>query len=105
MKSTVSILLTIGLLALGIFFALRFVRTLRASEKKLEEAPPVELTADRTSHLEAMSARNTAERPTEDDMQRQRLGARGVPGQESPVGMTPQRAKKTPRHLEPGHTA
>ena len=57
------------------------------------------------SHAEAMSAKHASERPTEDDMQAAVLGPRGVPGEPSPAKMTPQRAKKTPRHLEPGHTA
>lgn len=45
------------------------------------------------------------ERPTEDDLQRAALGPRGVPGADDPAKMTPQRAKKTPKSLEPGHTA
>ena len=42
---------------------------------------------------------------SEDDMQRVKLGSRGVPGKESPAKMTPQREKKTPRDVDPGHTA
>jgi len=57
------------------------------------------------SHAEALSAKNASERPTEDDMQAAVLGPRGIPGEPSPAIMTPQRAKKTPRRLEPGHTA
>jgi hypothetical protein len=60
---------------------------------------------DDVSHAEALSAKNASERPTEDDMQAAALGPRGVPDEPSPARMTPQRAKKTPRHLEPGHTA
>jgi hypothetical protein len=44
-------------------------------------------------------------RKTEDDIQQERLGPRGVPGKPSPAKMTPQRAKKTPTHLDPPHTA
>jgi hypothetical protein len=43
--------------------------------------------------------------PTEDDLQRAKLGPRGVPGAPDPAKMTPQRDKKTPKSLEPGHTA
>jgi hypothetical protein len=42
---------------------------------------------------------------SEDDIQREQLGPRGVPGKESPGKMTPQREKKTPKNLDPGHTA
>jgi hypothetical protein len=39
----------------------------------------------------------------EDDMQREQLGPRGVPGKESPAKMTPQREKKTTKNVDPGH--
>lgn len=42
---------------------------------------------------------------SEDDIQREQLGPWGVPGKESPGEMTPQREKKTPKNLDPGHTA
>ncbi|BAL77000.1 hypothetical protein [Bradyrhizobium cosmicum] len=42
---------------------------------------------------------------SEDDIQREQLGPRGVPGKESPTKMTPQREKKTPGNVDPGHTA
>jgi len=42
---------------------------------------------------------------SEDDIQREKLGPRGVPGRESPSKMTPQREKKTPKNVDPGHTA
>jgi hypothetical protein len=41
---------------------------------------------------------------SEDDIQREQLGPRGVPGAPDPTKMTPQRAKKTPKHIDPGHT-
>lgn len=44
-------------------------------------------------------------RLSEDDIQRALLGPRGVPGGPDPAKMTPQRAKKTPVHLDPPHTA
>ena len=44
-------------------------------------------------------------RLTEDEMQRAKLGPRGVPGQPDPARMTPQRKKKTPDTVDPGHTA
>jgi hypothetical protein len=40
---------------------------------------------------------------SEDDLQREELGPRGVPG--NPTKMTPQREKKTPKNVNPGHTA
>ena len=45
---------------------------------------------------------NIKPRPTEDDIQREQLGPRGVPGKADPAKMTPQREKKT---IDPGHTA
>jgi hypothetical protein len=44
-------------------------------------------------------------RKTEDDIQQELLGPRGVPGMPSPAKMTPQRAKKTPTYPDPPHTA
>jgi hypothetical protein len=42
---------------------------------------------------------------SEDDLQREELGPRGLPGQQDPAKMTPQREKKTPKNVDPGHTA
>ena len=42
---------------------------------------------------------------SEDDMQREKLGPRGVPGKERLARMTAQREKKTPKEVDPGHTA
>jgi hypothetical protein len=44
-------------------------------------------------------------RKTEDDIQQELLGPRGVPGKPSPAKMTSQRAKKTPAHADPPHPA
>jgi hypothetical protein len=61
---------------------------------------------------EAASAMNRDREPngvepekSEDDIQREQLGPRGVPGAPDPAKMTPQREKKTPKHIDPGHTA
>lgn len=49
---------------------------------------------------------NEDERPTEDDLARQKLGPRGVPGAPDTAKMTPQRRKKTPDVGDfDGHTA
>jgi hypothetical protein len=46
------------------------------------------------------------DRPTEDDIAREKLGQRGIPGSPSPTRMTPQREKKTPKSGKfDGHTA
>jgi len=42
---------------------------------------------------------------TEDEMQRESLGPRGVPGGEDPAKMTPQQDKNKPKHIDPGHVA
>jgi hypothetical protein len=46
------------------------------------------------------------ERPTEDDIAREKLGPRGVPGVKSPAKMTPQQEKNIPKSGDfDGHTA
>ncbi len=42
---------------------------------------------------------------SEEDIQREQFGPRGVPGAPDPTKMTPQREKKTPKDVDPGHTA
>jgi hypothetical protein len=42
---------------------------------------------------------------SEEDIQREQLGPRGVPGKEDPAKMTPRREKKQPKNVDPGHTA
>ena len=42
---------------------------------------------------------------TEDEMQREVLGPRGVPGEADPARMTPQQRKNTPQNIDDGHTA
>jgi hypothetical protein len=42
---------------------------------------------------------------SEEDIQREQFGPRGVPGKPDPAKMTPQREKKTPKNVDPGHTA
>jgi hypothetical protein len=42
---------------------------------------------------------------TEDEMQREELGPRGVPGEPDPARMTPQQKKNTPKDIDDGHTA
>jgi hypothetical protein len=92
-----------AVLALGVlvYLAMTWIQR-RARDRLLLQGPSP---PDSLSHRDALSARHSADRLTEDDMQQQVLGPRGVPGQPSPATMTPQRDKKTPRHLEPGHTA
>ena len=46
-----------------------------------------------------------APRQSEDDLQREQFGPRGVPGKPDPAKMVPQRRKKTPSDFDPGHTA
>jgi hypothetical protein len=46
------------------------------------------------------------DRPTEDDIAREKLGPRGIPGEPSPTKMTPQQEKNTPKSGRfDGHTA
>ncbi|WP_200844606.1 hypothetical protein [Bradyrhizobium sp. USDA 3458] len=42
---------------------------------------------------------------SEDNVQREELCPRGVPGKESSAKMTPQREKKTPKDADTGHPA
>jgi hypothetical protein len=39
---------------------------------------------------------------SEDDVQREQLGPRGIPGKSDPAKMTPQWEKKTPKNVDPG---
>ncbi len=41
---------------------------------------------------------------SEEDLQREQLGPRGVPGKKSPAKMTPQAEKNTPKDPDTGHT-
>lgn len=41
---------------------------------------------------------------SEEDLQREELGPRGVPGKESPAKMTPLAEKNTPKDPDTGHT-
>jgi len=43
--------------------------------------------------------------PTEDDMAQAALGGPRGAKELEPAKMTPQREKKTPRHIDPSHTA
>jgi hypothetical protein len=42
---------------------------------------------------------------SEEDIQRAQFGPRGIPGGPDPARMTPQRHKKTPTYIDPGHTS
>jgi hypothetical protein len=58
--------------------------------------------------MEPDMARQTREqdRPTEDDIAREKLGPRGIPGAPSPTKMPPQVEKNTPKEGDfDGHTA
>ena len=57
------------------------------------------------SDVERLQTDDGNPRQSEDDIQREQLGPRGVPGQPDPARMTPQRQKKTPKHIDPGHTS
>jgi len=102
----------LGIIALVLLAGIALYLAMHVSRRR--KAPPALLqdhsaetgrANDGLAHAEALSARHAAERQTEDDMQAATLGPRGEPGKPSPATMTPQRAKKTPRHLEPGHTS
>lgn len=107
-QTPLTILAVIGLLLLA-GCAVYLVMSWRSNAGTRNVPLPLETEAghreDDVSHAEALNAKNASDRLTEDDMQAAVLGPRGVPGEPSPARMTPQRAKKTPRHLEPGHTA
>jgi len=52
------------------------------------------------------SGSRTTEHPkTEDDIQREELGPRGVPGAKDRGKMTPDQKKRIPKNIDPGHTA
>jgi len=41
---------------------------------------------------------------SEEDIQREQMGQKGVPGKPDQTKMTPQWEKKTPKDVDPGHT-
>ncbi len=45
------------------------------------------------------------DRPSEDDVVRQHLGPRGVPGEPAPANTLPENETQMPKPLDPGHTA
>jgi hypothetical protein len=68
-----------------------------------------ELKTSRQIYDESVKVRRQVDdgqpRQSEDDIQREQLGPRGVPGKPDPAKMVPQRKKKTPSDFDPGHTA
>jgi hypothetical protein len=73
------------------------------------EVPHKELKTCRQMFDESMKIRRQIDdgqpRKSEDDLQRELFGPRGVPGQPNTARMVPQRRKKTPTDFDPGHTA
>lgn len=57
------------------------------------------------SHKGSGQLGETKPRLSEDDIQRQMFGPRGVPGQPDPARMVPQQEKNTPKNIDPGHTS
>ncbi len=82
-------------------------RSEQAEELKSESKPV--LKSSRQIYDESLRPRRQVQdrepRQSEDDQQREQLGPRGVPGQPDPAKMVPQRRKKTPLDVDPGHTA
>lgn len=58
-----------------------------------------------TSHKGSGQLDDGKPRLSEDDIQREEFGPRGVPGQQDPARMVPQQEKNTPKNIDPGHTA
>ena len=44
-------------------------------------------------------------RPTEDDIAKQHMGPRGLPGEPAPPNALPENEMQIPEGLDPGHTA
>jgi hypothetical protein len=44
-------------------------------------------------------------RPSEDDIARERMGPRGLPGEAAPAPALDESITQIPKHLDPGHTA
>lgn len=76
----------------------------RMSQFTLPSPPPDHLDVDLAPWI-ASQLDDGLPHKSEDDIQQELLGPRGVPGKPLPVKMAPQRAKKTPRDLDPPHTA
>lgn len=67
--------------------------------------PEVVMSRPPDSHVHSRKDGPAEELRSEDDVQQERLGPRGVPGEPFPFRMTPERKKKTPKNKDPGHTA
>ena len=69
--------------------------------------PPVTLVDDVSTKKTIMPPKTSDDdRPTEDDLARQKLGPRGVPGESDSAKMTPQQKKNMPEVGKfDGHTA
>jgi len=57
------------------------------------------------SHKGRGQLNDTEPRLSEDDIQREKLGPRGVRGQSDPAKMVPQQEKNTSKEIDPGHTS
>lgn len=61
---------------------------------------------EKSKKVKASKKDSEDSRPTEDDIAREKLGPRGIPGAADPAKMTPAREKKTPKVSDfDGHTA
>jgi hypothetical protein len=74
-----------------------------------DQTPPRPLKTSQEIYQESRKVRPQLDdgkpRQSEDDIQRELFGPRGVPGKPDPARMVPQRKKKTPTDFDPGHTA
>lgn len=78
----------------------------RSDKRKLELVRRLDGCVTRGDDMTRATLNRDEGRPTEDDIQRERLGPRGVPGEPDPAKMTPTRDKKTPKSGDfDGHTA
>jgi hypothetical protein len=81
----------------------------RAREPQRAFSPQATPEAPSPMHRPSLAARrdpNGVEPEwSEEDIKRAQFGPRGIPGGPDPARMTPQRRKKTPTYIDPGHTS
>lgn len=86
----------------------RVVQNLAQKQNEREQQPQGTSEAQTLAMVPPIAqerARRGEPEKSEEEMQREKLGPRGVPGREDPAKMTPQQEKNTPKNPDPPHTA
>ena len=77
----------------------------RAPSRSAASEDTKELVGISPTALGRLRSGREEDRPSEDDVVRQHLGPRGVPGEPAPANTLPENETQMPKPLDPGHTA